>query len=120
MKKIGNTYSRTFDVENILLAKYENGIIKSECWNISIELQSEDVYAVAIASVRGLSIDEWLRSLFGQKFLATEETEYTAHFTNVLYVNSFESSYIIQLIEMILKPNLSESVIIKSVEINVV
>ena len=118
MKKLKNgQYSRTFSVENLLLSKYENRIITTLLWDISIELQSADVYDVAIVSVGGLSVVDWIHSLLGQKLLVTEETDYTTHFTNRLVVNDFSEGYIAQLLELILKGKLPESVSIESVEI---
>lgn len=117
MKKIGSIYSRTFNAHNLLVSKYENGIIKSECWNISIELRCADALPLEYVTMQGLSLEDWLQSLFGQKLLAIEETEYLSHFTNVLYVNKFDEAYIVSLIEMILTPNMQEAIHIQSIDL---
>lgn len=118
MKKLKNgQYSRTFSVKNLLLSKYQDGILKSGSWDISIELQTEEMINLDAVSVGGLSVEDWIHSLLGQKLLVTEETDYTTHFTNRLVVNDFSEGYIAQLLELILKGKLPESVSIESVEI---
>lgn len=118
MKKLSNgQYSRIFSVKNLCLSKYDVGIIRSMVWDISIELRSSELVELATVSVGGLSVENWIQSLLGQKFLVTEQTEYTSHFTNQVIVNDFSEGYMTQLLELILKGNIPESVSIESVEI---
>jgi hypothetical protein len=116
MRKTGSIYSREFNV-NLLLSKYEDELVKSEAWDISIELSCPDVLTLSLVNVQGLSIEDWITSLFSQKLLSMKDEPFLNNFKNVVFVNQLDDSYIISIIELILKPNISESISIQSIEL---
>jgi hypothetical protein len=118
MRKEKDSYFKEFNVNDILLSKFEDEVLKSECWKFSLILESDDYVSLEAFSINGMSVNAWIHSLFGQKMLYREGDEPISRIKNSISVLNFDIGYILTIIEMILLPNLPENIRIHSISLN--
>ena len=79
-------------------------------WHIKIEMQSEQANFLEQFTVSGLSVGSWVSNLLNQKILATEETDITSQFSNILYLEDASIPYVSDILMRILEKQISNNI----------